>query len=315
MSLLNSILDLLRFKRNWKAVLLCILTATVFWFFNALNKTYTSNINFPLEFDYDAQYYIPVEPLPRQVRINVTGNGWDLFRRSLGLKVPPLVIPLERPSDVKKIVGSTLPALFSNQLNTLQINFVVTDTVYLDVEPRVKRWLSLRVDSVGQYIGSDYGLVGNVIIRPDSVFIEGPFSIITSFPEPYSVSLNDNNIDEDFTATVDVPFPEEYQSLVTCTPSEVIVSFQVDPMIIITDKVHLKLTNIPPTADPQIGSDEISITYRIPEGYSKQPSEDSITAILDLKDLQRGRFKLVPEVSGLPTAAEIISLDTINIIY
>src|SRR5690606_13073483 len=98
--------------------------------------------------------------------------------RSLGLKVPPLVIPLERPSDVKKIVGSTLPALFSNQLNTLQINFVVTDTVYLDVEPRVKRWLSLRVDSVGQYIGSDYGLVGNVIIRPDSVFIEGPFSII-----------------------------------------------------------------------------------------------------------------------------------------
>lgn len=315
MSLLNSILDLLRFKRNWKAVLLCILTATVFWFFNALNKTYTSNIGFPLSFDYDAQYYIAVEPLPKEVRINVTGNGWDLFRRSLGLKVPPLVIPLERPSDVKKIVGSTLPALFSNQLSTLQINFVVTDTVYLDVEPRVKRWLSLRVDSVNQYIGGDHGLVGNISIQPDSVFVEGPFSIITSFPEPYNVSLRDNNIEDDYTANVELTFPEEQRPLVNCTPSEVVISFQVAPMVEVTDQIALLLVNIPATANPQLGSDEISITYRIPESYTELAARDTLKAILDLKELKRGRSKLVPVVNGLHPEAEIIALDTINIMY
>ena len=105
MSFFNSIFNILRFnKKNWKAVVLCIFTATVFWFFNALNKDYTTTISFPLAFDYDRDRFIPVEPLPRDVRINVTGIGWNLFRRSTRVKVPPLVIPLDRPADVKKIV-------------------------------------------------------------------------------------------------------------------------------------------------------------------------------------------------------------------
>ena len=132
MSFFNSIFNILRFnKKNWKAVVLCIFTATVFWFFNALNKEYTTTISFPLEFDYNRDRYIPVKPLPQDVRINVTGIGWNLFRRSAQVKVPPLVIPLDRPTDVQKIVGSTLPAFFANQLGDFQINFVITDTLHI----------------------------------------------------------------------------------------------------------------------------------------------------------------------------------------
>ena len=75
--------------------MLCVFTATIFWFFNALNKTYTTNINFPLAFDYDSENFIPVEGLPQTVRLNVTGNGWELFKRSTGVKQDPLEIPLE----------------------------------------------------------------------------------------------------------------------------------------------------------------------------------------------------------------------------
>src|SRR5687767_9682749 len=104
MSVIKSIFNLLRFNRkNWKAVVLCVLAATVFWFFNSLNKRYTTNITFPVTFDYDDENYIAVKPLPSSVRINVTGVGWDLFRRSLGIKIPPLVIPIDRPAEVKKI--------------------------------------------------------------------------------------------------------------------------------------------------------------------------------------------------------------------
>lgn len=314
MGLLNSIVNILRFKRNWKAVILCALAATVFWFFNALNKTYTSNISFPLSFDFDQQYYIPVTPLPQQIKINVTGNGWDLFRRSAGLKIPPLVIPIDRPSEVKKIVGSTLPALFSNQLNTLQINFVVTDTVYLDVEPKVKRWLSLRVDSISRYISANYGVVSEVTIEPDSVFIEGPFSIITSLHEPYGISLNDRNIDDNYSESIELRFPQK-DDLITRNPSAVNVSFSVDPIVEVSDQIELLLINIPATANPQIGTKEISVSFRLPESYAETLQIDSIKAILDLKELKRGRSKMIPEIVGLPEHSEITRLDTINIMY
>lgn len=313
MNVFRSFLNFIRFKRNWKAISLCLLTATVFWFFNALNKTYTSNISFPLAFDYDEQYYVPVSPLPREVRLNVTGNGWDLFRRSSGLKVPPLVIPIERPSEVKKIVGSTLPALFSNQLNTLQINFVVTDTIYIDVEPKVKRWLSLTLDSIFQYIHEDYGIVSDISIEPDSIFVEGPFSIVTSLHEPYSIKLNDRNIDDDYREIVEVDFLKEH--LIVRNPKSVAIAFEVAPLVEVADKIKLHLINIPPTANVEIGSEEISVIYRVPEVFAEAIRQDSIVAVLDLNELKRGRSKMIPEVVGLPENTEIVKVDTVNIMY
>mgnify|MGYP000489331719 CR=1 FL=1 len=132
----NSIFRVLHFhRRNWKAIALCFFAATVFWFLNALNKTYTTNLRFPLTFEFDRQNFVPVKALPGEIRLNVTGNGWNLFRRSTGVKIPPLEIPLERPVETKKIVGSTLPAFFTNQLDGLEINYVLTDTIFVDLEP------------------------------------------------------------------------------------------------------------------------------------------------------------------------------------
>lgn len=182
MSFFNSIFNILRFnKKNWKAVVLCIFTATVFWFFNALNKNYTTSLSFPLAFDYDQESYLPVRPLPKTVRINVTGLGWNLFRRSAGVKVPPLVIPLDRPADVKKIVGSTLPGFFANQLGDFQINFVITDTLHVAIEPKATRKVQLKLDIPATLFRNGYALVSPIQIIPDSVTLEGPLTLIMNF--------------------------------------------------------------------------------------------------------------------------------------
>jgi hypothetical protein len=68
MGFFKSIFNLLRFnKKNWKAVVLCVFAAMIFWFFNALNKNYTTNISFPIAFDYNDNVYIPIRPLPSEV--------------------------------------------------------------------------------------------------------------------------------------------------------------------------------------------------------------------------------------------------------
>src|SRR5688572_24339178 len=199
MKLIDSIFNVLRFnQRNWKAVVLCVFAATVFWFFNALNKTYTTNIRFPLSFDYDKENFVPVKALPRDVRINVTGNGWVLFRRSTGVKIPPLEIPVERPLDTKKIVGSTLPAYFVNQIDGLEINYVLTDTLYLELEPKTGRWIHLSLDTSKLMLKEEHGLASKVSIMPDSIFIEGPKPVIDGLQDPVQITLPFNEIDEHF---------------------------------------------------------------------------------------------------------------------
>jgi hypothetical protein len=197
MSVLASIWNLFRFNsKNWKAITLCFIAATVFWFFNALNKNYTTNIRFPLEFEYDEAGFVPVKPLPADVRINVTGMGWDLFRRSSGLKVPPLTIPLERPAEVKKIVAA--PALFAPQLERFEINFILTDTFNIQIEPRQERWITLRLDPGSIDLKNNFVRTSEPVLEPDSIYVEGPLPMVNSFIEPVYLELGDTDIDEDY---------------------------------------------------------------------------------------------------------------------
>jgi hypothetical protein len=314
MRFVNSIFRLLHVnKKNWKAISLCVLAATIFWFLDSLNDNYTANVNFPLKFEFNEEAYIPVEPLPDRLTINVSGMGWDLFRRSAGLRVTPLVIPLDRPSSIHKIVGSTLPALFSDQVEGLQINFVVNDTIYLNIEPRDRKWLRLRVDSVERFLRPGYGVVGPVNIRPDSVLADGPLSHISELKRSLSLTLEHTNIDENYDEEVEVSVSN--RPLITFRPATVRVSFQVEEYVEVTDSVRLVLVNLPESAKPDLQVDKLPVTLRVRRSLAENLEWDSLRAVVNLKGFKGGKITAEPEVAGLPGDVKVIEIDSVRITY
>jgi hypothetical protein len=312
MRFIQSIFNLLRFNRkNWKAVSLCIFAATIFWCFNALNKSYTTNINFPLVFDYDQEKYMPVRPLPQIVRFNVQGVGWNLFRRSAGFKVPPLVLPLPQPGEVRKIVGSTVPALLANQPEGFKINFVLTDTLHVVLEPKITRWINLKVDAPSILFRKGYGLISDINVEPDSVFIEGPMNLIRSLPDPLFLKISERNIDESFSEDVEVKFLNN--ELIKRDPPTVAVNFQVDNFIEIKDSVKLAVANPPKNAWPFIEGKELSCTIAVPESAMDKFSPDSLRAVINLQNVTKGKRKVLPILTGLPPYTRIVKLDSVTI--
>lgn len=312
--MINSIFNILRFnKRNWKAVVLCLFAATIFWFFNALNKNYSANINFPLAFDYDQERFIPVRSLPEHVRLNVNGLGWDLFRKSSGLKVPPLVIPLERPTDVRKIVGSTLPALFSPQLEGMQVNFALTDTLYVEMDDRIKRKIEIRVDSIQHYLNNEFVLVDKIKVQPDTVWLDGPKQVINQLPPIFQLTLPDKNISKNFNDEVEITFPRS--GLVSRNPPIVTVVFEVEPLVEVTDTIQVEILNIPSRIKSSMGIAQVMCTYSLPARLANTVSADSLVAVVDLKAVPRGNHKIIPHVIGLPPQARLVKVDTVNIIF
>lgn len=311
MSFFNSIFNILRFnKSNWKAVVLCIFAAAVFWLFNALNKNYTTTISFPLAFDYDQTNYVTVRPLPLTVRINVTGIGWNLFRRSTGLKVPALVIPLERPADVNKIVGSTLPAFFATQLPDFQINFVLTDTLYVAIEPKAKRRLGLEVDIPTVSFRNGYIPTSDIQVFPDSITLEGPRTLITALSDPVRLQIPQGNIDEDFDEVIEVKFLND--ELIKRDPPTVTVKFRVDRLVEVSDSVILEFVNAPKEVR-EVERKKLPYTIAVPQSLLDSFHTDSLKAVIDLKDFSRGKKKVMPQLLGMPAYSQIIALDSLYI--
>jgi hypothetical protein len=247
--------------------------------------------------------------LPAQVRINVSGIGWDLFRRSAGLNVPPLVVPLERPSEVKKIVA--VPGLFAHQLERFEINFVLSDTLRVAIEPIERRWITLRLDA--KSIGLRKGFVRTTEpeLKPDSIQVIGPAPLIKSFIEPVYLKLADSNIDGNYDEDVEVELLNN--DLITRNPPTVNVNFHVDKLIELTDSIPLRVINYPSEANPYLGIRALPCRFSVPERFMNRYHPDSVFAIVDLKNFTRGTQQLKPNVIGLPPYSLVHHIDSIYV--
>ncbi|OYX23746.1 MAG: hypothetical protein B7Z16_01895, partial [Algoriphagus sp. 32-45-6] len=105
-----------------KVVVLCIAAATTFWILNALNKdNYSTIVDYPIEWEYDRENYMPVKPLPESVPIQISGNGWDLLRKYFNLNEPPFIINLAEPSSRNFILTSELKRPMGEFLTPTQL--------------------------------------------------------------------------------------------------------------------------------------------------------------------------------------------------
>ena len=185
--------------------MLSIMGATTFWLFRALNEQHSALISYPIEFVFNRDSTVVMNPLPTVIKIDVSSGGWNLFRRTLIFGVDPLKVELDNPSEVNFLTQSFLSPIVEDQLEGLKINYIVTDTLFLNIERKITKRMRLKVDSLNLSLEKDYQLISSIDIRPDHMMLIGPESIINSFETDFDITPDDNEIDEDFDSRVEVP--------------------------------------------------------------------------------------------------------------
>lgn len=307
MSFFRVIVRLFHFNRtNWKGVALCFIGAVIFWLFNSLNKNYSTNIRFPISFDFDQQKFSPAKALPEVVIMNVSGTGWDLMRKNFGLKLPQLIVPIERPIETKKLIGSTLQGILAGQMGPLQINLIVTDTLYLQLESKKSKKFGLKVNTDEILFKDDFGLVSPAVVLPDSVLIEGPESIIQSLPDVIDIKVIGKRIDSDQIEEVEVALANV--ELIKRDPPVVEVRYEVGKIESIGRRIKL----ISEISDRLDIADSVNCVFLIPSKYSSNPEFlfENVKARVHVQD----NFKKVkPLIEGLPSFVKLIQIDSVSL--
>ena len=313
MDFVRVFMNLFQFNRtNWKAVILCLLAASIFWLFNAFNKSHASTIRFPLHFEYANQQFVAVTPLPRYININVTGSGWDLIRKTWGMKVPDLVIPLERPLDIKKIPSSTLTPVLINQLSGLQINYIVTDTLQINVDEKTSKTFMLSVDLTKVTFREGFGHTGVVELTPDSVVIDGPKSIIATLSDTIVLPVQGQRISKTFHDELEVPLFNSES--INRNPPVISVNVLVGAVEIIEVMIKVKAINRSGARKPYF-TDSVKVSLQVPVNQKADLIEKSsqLRAMLDLKHVEvKGSYQAYPKIIGLPIYAQVVSIDSVS---
>jgi len=314
MNFIRVFVNLFQFNRtNWKAVALCFIAAAIFWLFNAFNKNYSTNLRFPLRFDYSREKFIPLDNLPRDVRVNVSGNGWDLFRKSIGIKLPDLSISLPKPTEVKIIVASSLTPSFSEQLGSgLRINYIVNDTLRLQIDELDSHQFKLFVDLSQVTFREGYGRVSAVVVIPDSVKLIGAKSLLHQMPDSIALILPKSELDDRFKKEIEIVIPN--RESITRSASVASVMFEVGSVEKIDAYVTTTLVNAN-RSFKQTFIDSVKVRFRIPKAQVATFNDDRhlIVAIAQMKNKPKGMYRLQPTLTGLPKYVEVLAIDSVSV--
>jgi len=296
-----------KFTNNWKVVLISIMGAATFWLFRALNKSHSALISYPIEFVFNVDSTVIMNPLPTTIKIDVSSGGWNLFRRTLIFSIDPIQVELDNPSEVNFLTQSFLSPIVEDQLKGLTINYIVTDTLFLSIERKITKRMKLKVDSLSLPLEEDYQLMSNITIQPDHVVLTGPKSIINSFESDFYITLDENNIDEDFNGRVEVPIV--FEDLIKSYPSEVNVSFEVDKFKNVKIGVPIILQNFPSNRVATLLDSIVDVTYRVKESFKEDFSSEDFYVVLDYDFLKTDSLG-VPVLIKYPDTLRTVSIDS-----
>lgn len=317
MSRIRTILSSLNPDRvhNIRVITLSILAAATFWFLNALNDTYSTTIQFPIEILFDSEQYIATEELPDELQINVSGLGWNLFRSNLGLNTTPIQFRPENPAEIKKIPSGALLGTVTDQMNEFNVNFILTDTLYINIDKKITRSFMLSVDSTTISLEKGFWLSSTIKKSPDSVSLLGPESILMSLGDTIAVQIPQDEIDENYAE--DIPIEVPNVNLIVRNPPTVSVAFDIEEFKRVTREWPVSLMNFPNDSSAVLSQDQVSVSYDI--GFSNEDKVDSLSIRVeaDFETLNLEDSTITPIVLNSTAFIKNLSLDSgrIKIIY
>ncbi len=170
--------------RNQNALVFAIflVLATGFWFLNALRKSYSTTISFPVHFiNLPDQNILISQSDSTSIHLKVRATGFSLLRyhfsphfSSLGLDVAKMHRFYKGNSRGVFFSTHDLESSVSNQLGyDLELISLSPDTVFLNFYNKSKRRLPVKLNANLSFSNSYY-LSGPVKLMPDSIDVSGP---------------------------------------------------------------------------------------------------------------------------------------------
>jgi YbbR domain-containing protein len=307
----NSILQFFRrafvnpTKRNWKIVILCFVGASTFWFFNSLNKNYTTKINYPVQFDFDRDSVVILKELPAKIRIDVSSVGWNIFRKNLGINVEPVVVPLKNPTETSFMTGNYLLPIISDQIEELEVNYVAEDSVFFSIDKLVSKQVFLRIEPGNIAMEENHRITSEVKIDPDTILVFGPKSVLDSLGGVQWIDVLESGIEEDFSEPVTIGFLEN--RFLSSPITETNVSFEVSKFIRYVQSVPVEPRNFPEDRNIQLEPERIVLDFTIEESLVPQIADSLFLVTCDYKNVNPYDSTVIPRVVSHPDFIENIS--------
>jgi hypothetical protein len=286
-------------KGDWKAIAYCVFAAITFWFINTMNINYSIDVTHPLVIHYDEEAYSPIGELPKEIRFSTTASGWDIFTKTNFINSSPIDLDIDDFKKRRYITGSRLKNIVAKQMDGIQINEILDDTIYVNLEKLKTQKIKLVVDSKKIELSEGYMLIGAVSVEPSEITVSGPTSKVKQLSPTVVLPIEEKELSGKYSEKIAlIPLFKKDLHL-----SEEFVNVTFESIQLEKGSKGLKLTkvNFPKKKGVKLSASEVKLVYYGRESDMADLENTTLEAQVDFLKLNEKNKTIKVVLKNVPS--------------
>lgn len=229
----------------------------VLWVFVSFSGEFFTTLKFPVKVTGIPEGKSLSNQSAKEITLNLKGQGWQLAQLTFG-RNPDFIVKANSSSGKQSLSLRNeidANAWISSSLQVLEIE---PDRIDLNVEPNTSKTVYIE-PQIDMTFKSNYGLVSDIKLSPDSVKISGPESIIAKTEKVYTESKSFDGTDKIITETVAL----QKINFVTLSIENTNIEFDVQKIVDKTfENILVDIKNLPPSRQLLLFPAKINVVLR-----------------------------------------------------
>lgn len=293
-----------------KVVVLCIAAATTFWILNALNKDdYSTVVDYPVDFNFNQEEFVPIEALPESIPIEIKGNGWDLLQKYFQVNTTPYLIELRDPTDRDYILTSDLRRSLGEFLSPTQVLSVLDDSITYKIDEIQTIKIKPVLDTTSFSMAKNHRIISDVKFSPEELTVRGPSSILKSLEDGYPLALRESRINKNVKKEIEVSVHSVFNELISIEEKTVNVEIEVVAFLEGNKRLKLKKINFPKTVTLENEEVSMMMFYLVDERKSPELKDMEFEAVLNYSKRNREDSTISIQVQPMPKFLEQVRIE------
>ena len=318
---IKDVFDKENIKSNKKLVtyMFFVALATIFWFLNALSKEYTTTVNYPVTYTDLPSKKILSNELPPRLKLTVRAYGFDLLRYKLSF-FQSLNFPVNEYTNNKmEKVGenhflfstSRMTSQVATQLSSaISVTHISPDTINFQFSSLIEKKIPVHLNSKLKF-EPQFRLGGDVILKPDSIWVIGAQAIVDSVKQIDTETLELKKLNETKRKKLSLMKIKGLDYV----QKKVEVELLVERFTEAQKQVGLKVVNLPDSLFLRLFPHEVKLSYLVGLKDYETISAEQFELEIDYSTIDSTSNKLKVNLKGTPLSVSNVSFYPEEVVY
>ncbi len=272
-------------KHDWEIILYCVGTAALFWILNAMGKVYHHEISVPVRFEFDEKKVLAVSSLPKSVKVQAEGRGWDLLRQIWALEPGELKVKVDKPLEKGYLIPKNWQPAVRELLPSVRVESIAEDTIFCRFDKLETKLVGLYADLKDIRLRPGFEISSRIEVNPRFVEFKGAASLLKNLPPMMPLKIDARNVSDAFDQNVPLDLSEEYprSQLLQYNQEFVNVRFSVRPSLEEELEVMLETAGSEKYPNLYLKEKKVLITFLVSQEERKKIKPEAFRIVADFE--------------------------------